>query len=96
VSANFRGENAAASLKPLGDFVFGEAIAGIIRGIRAAASLKLHAQCAREDGVVGFPRRKCRGLIEAIGRRRLQEIGSSRQFAATPYFGRFRGEADID
>ena len=36
----FRGIPAAASLKPFRDFVFGEAIAGIIRGIRAAASLK--------------------------------------------------------
>jgi len=27
---------------------------------------------------------------------RLQEIGSSRQFAATQHFGRFRSEADID
>ena len=34
---------------------------------KSAASLKLHAQCAREDGVVEFPRHSCRGLIEARG-----------------------------
>jgi hypothetical protein len=70
LQAIFRGNFAAASLKPLVASSKLEILERIFRGNFAAASLKLESHVGRIALQPNLPRQFCRGLIEASHRQR--------------------------